>query len=70
MHEFARGNKYLYTVRGEGWTNCGRAVSLLRHNRIDLKPLITHRFSLKDIDQAVDTHTAEGNNSIKVIVNP
>lgn len=70
MHEFARGNKYLYTVRGEGWTNCGRAVSLLRHNRIDLKPLITHRFSLKDIGQAVETHTTEGNNSIKVIVNP
>jgi L-iditol 2-dehydrogenase len=70
MHEFARGNKYLYTVRGEGWTNCGRAVSLLRHNRIDLKPLISHRFDLKDIDKAIDTHKAEGNNSIKVIVNP
>ena len=70
MHEFARGNKYLYTVRGEGWTNCGRAVSLLRNNRIDLESLITHRFALEDIDKALAVHKTSGNNSIKIIVNP
>ncbi|MGM0432734.1 MAG: zinc-dependent alcohol dehydrogenase [Spirochaetota bacterium] len=70
MHEFARGNKYLYTVRGEGWTNCGRAVSLLKNDRIDLKPLITHRFELNHFDEAVRVHRTEEINSIKVIVNP
>ena len=70
MHEFARGNKYLYTVRGEGRTNCRRAVSLLKNGRINLKSLISHKFGLGDIEKALTVHKTNGNNSIKVIVNP
>jgi alcohol dehydrogenase len=44
FHNLARGNKSLYTVRGEGWTNCRRGVSLLRQKRVDLSSLVTHTF--------------------------
>ena len=70
LHEFARGNKYLYTVRGEGWMNCRRAVSLLKHGRVNLKPLITDTFSLDGIKEAFEVHKKGNNNTIKVVVNP
>ena len=70
LKEFARGNKYLFTVRGEGFTNCGKAVSLLKNKKLHLERLITHRFDLKDLNEAIDVHNSPEIKSIKVVVNP
>ena len=70
LKEFARGNKYLFRVRGEGWTNCGRAISLLKNRKISLETLISHRFPLQEINQALAVHTSSEERSIKVVVNP
>ncbi|ODS40556.1 MAG: alcohol dehydrogenase [Candidatus Altiarchaeales archaeon WOR_SM1_79] len=63
-------NKSIYTVRGEGWANCYRAISLLEKGRIDLKPLITHSFPLKQIDEAFNTFIKRIGGAIKVTVKP
>lgn len=63
-------NINLYTVRGEGRRNVKRALSMAAQRKIDLRPLITHKFALKDINQAFETYTKRIDNAIKVIVHP
>jgi threonine dehydrogenase-like Zn-dependent dehydrogenase len=38
--------------------------------RLDVKPLITHRFSLEEINKALATFTGRQGGAIKVIVKP
>jgi len=66
----AKDNKSIYTVRGEGWGNVGRAVSLLASGRVDLKPLITHSFPLAEIDEGFKTFRERIGGAVKVVVNP
>jgi len=70
FRELALNNKYIYTVRGEGWANCGRAVSLWELGRVNLRPLITHTYSIKQINQAFKTFVERIDGAIKVIVKP
>lgn len=63
-------NIHIYSVRGEGWANCARAVSLLSQGRICLKPLTTHSFPLDDIEEAFKTFTQRIGGAVKVIVHP
>lgn len=63
-------NKSIHTVRGEGWANCGRAISLLASNRVSLKSLVTHSFSLNDIFEAFKTFKGRTGGAIKVVVKP
>lgn len=66
----AKDNKSIYTVRGEGWGNCGRAVSLLASGRVDLKPLITHSFPLAEIEEGCKTFRERIGGAVKVVVKP
>ncbi|HYB19982.1 MAG TPA: alcohol dehydrogenase catalytic domain-containing protein [Thermodesulfobacteriota bacterium] len=66
----ARDNQSIYTVRGEGWGNCGRAVSLLASGRVDLKPLITHSFPLTEIEAGFKTFRDRIGGAVKVVVKP
>jgi 2-desacetyl-2-hydroxyethyl bacteriochlorophyllide A dehydrogenase len=66
----AKDNKSIYTVRGEGLANCGRAVSLLASGKVNLKRLVTHSFSLHDISEAFKTFKERIGNAIKVVVKP
>jgi L-iditol 2-dehydrogenase len=63
-------NIHIYAIRGEGWANCTRAVSLLSQGRISLKPLATHSFPLNKIEEAFKTFTERIGGAIKVIVHP
>ena len=66
----ARDNKSIYTVRGEGWGNVGRAVSLLASGRVDLKPLVTHSFPLEKIEEGFRTFRERIGGAVKVVVKP
>jgi 2-desacetyl-2-hydroxyethyl bacteriochlorophyllide A dehydrogenase len=66
----AKDNKSIHTVRGEGWGNCGRAVSLLASGRVDLKPLVTHSFPLTEIEEGFRTFRDRIGGAVKVVVKP
>ncbi len=65
-----RDNKHIYTVRGEGWANCGRAVSLLASGKVNLKRLVTHSFGLDSISDAFKTFKERIGGAVKVVVKP
>jgi len=56
--------------KAEGMWNLSRAIPLMSDGRINLRSLITHTFSLDDINEAFDTFTKRKGNAIKVIVKP
>ncbi|MBF0276686.1 MAG: alcohol dehydrogenase catalytic domain-containing protein [SAR324 cluster bacterium] len=68
--ELALNNKSIHTVRGESWANVGRAVSLLKQQKVNLRPLVTHSFPLSQIDEAYKTYTERKDGAIKVVVKP
>jgi threonine dehydrogenase-like Zn-dependent dehydrogenase len=47
-----------------------RAIPLLADGRLNLKPLITHKFSLDDVNEALDTFINRKGGAIKVILKP
>ena len=63
-------NIHIFSIRGEGWANCSRAVSLLSQGRISLKAMATHSFPLDQIDEAFKTFVERIGGAIKVIVHP
>ena len=65
-----KDNKHIYTVRGEGWANCGRAVSLLASGKVNLKRLVTHTFPIDNISEAFRTFKERIGGAIKVVVKP
>jgi len=65
-----KDNKSIYTVRGEGWANCRRAVSPLASGKVNLKRLVTHTFSLDNISEALRTHIERIGGAIKVTIKP
>jgi L-iditol 2-dehydrogenase len=65
-----KNNKFIYTVRGEGWANCGRAVSLLASGKVNLRRLITHSFPLEQISEGFETFKGRIGGAIKVVVHP
>ncbi len=66
----ARRNIHIYSVRGEGWANCARGVSLLEQGRISLRPLVTHSFPLEEVEEAFRTFKERIGGAVKVVVNP
>jgi L-iditol 2-dehydrogenase len=65
-----KDNKHIYTVRGEGWANCGRAVSLLASGKVNLRRLVTHTFPLDSISYAFKTFKERIEGAVKVVVKP
>jgi L-iditol 2-dehydrogenase len=65
-----KNNKFIYTVRGEGRANCGRAVSLLASGKVNLRRLVTHTFSIDNISEAFQTFKERRGGAIKVVVKP
>lgn len=63
-------NIHIYSVRGEGWANCARGISMLSRGCISLKPLATHSFSLAQIEEAFRTFKERIGEAIKVVVHP
>ena len=70
LEDMAMKNKYLFTVRGEGWSNVARGVSLLGTGKITLKPYVTHSFPLEEITRAFETFVKRIDGAVKVVVKP
>lgn len=70
MSKAVKRNVQLHTVRGEGRRSVRRALSMAVQNKIDLTPLITHRFPLNEINRAFETYENRVDNALKVIVHP
>jgi 2-desacetyl-2-hydroxyethyl bacteriochlorophyllide A dehydrogenase len=47
-----------------------RSLELVRSGRIDLDPMVTHRFGLEDIAEAFETAASKAGGAIKVVVTP
>jgi threonine dehydrogenase-like Zn-dependent dehydrogenase len=47
-----------------------RSLELVRSGRVDLEPMVTHRFSLDDVAEAFETAASKAGGAIKVIVTP
>lgn len=47
-----------------------RSLELVHTGRIDLEPMVTHRFALADIAEAFETATAKTGGAVKVVVSP
>lgn len=47
-----------------------RSIELVRSGRIDLGPMVTHRFTLDDIAAAFETAASKAEGAIKVVVRP
>ena len=47
-----------------------RSQELVRSGRIDLDPMVTHRFSLDDVAEAFETAASKAGGAIKVVVTP
>ncbi|SDS08789.1 (R,R)-butanediol dehydrogenase / meso-butanediol dehydrogenase / diacetyl reductase [Nocardioides scoriae] len=47
-----------------------RSLELVRSGRIDLDPVVTHRFSLDDVAEAFAVASSKSDGAIKVVVNP
>jgi threonine dehydrogenase-like Zn-dependent dehydrogenase len=47
-----------------------RLMSMIAHGRVDLTPLVTHRFALDDIDAALDLFSHQRDGVLKVVIRP
>ncbi|MDP2791434.1 MAG: alcohol dehydrogenase catalytic domain-containing protein [Rectinemataceae bacterium] len=70
LETLALNNKHIFTVRGEGWANVGRAISMMDRKTVDLKPLITHRYPINRINEAFSTFVNRTDGAVKVISKP
>jgi threonine dehydrogenase-like Zn-dependent dehydrogenase len=70
LEDLLMKNKSMHAVRGEGWSNVARAVSLLGSRKVSLKPYVTHAFPLKDVTTAFKTFVERIGGAVKVIVKP
>jgi threonine dehydrogenase-like Zn-dependent dehydrogenase len=63
-------NLQLAGGRAEGMYSLDRAIKMMASEKLFLKPLITHRFSLDQATVALDTFIRRLEGAIKVIIQP
>lgn len=47
-----------------------RLMTMVEHRRVDLTPLVTHRFRLEDIEEAYDLFSRQQDGVLKVALYP
>jgi threonine dehydrogenase-like Zn-dependent dehydrogenase len=70
LNKIVQWNLLITGPKAEGMWAMERAIPLMADGRLDVKPIITHRFSLDGINEAFDTFTGRIGGAIKVIVKP
>lgn len=70
LDKIVQWNLLITGPKAEGMLNLERAIPLMADGRLNLKPLITNKFSLDDINKAFEVFTGRVDGAIKVIVQP
>jgi L-iditol 2-dehydrogenase len=70
LNKIAQWNLTITGPKAEGGWAMERAIPLVADGRLKLKPLITHRFSLDDVNNALDTFVNRKGGAIKVVLKP
>lgn len=70
LDKIVQWNLLITGPKAEGMLNLERAIPLMADGRMNLRPLITHKFSLDEINKAFETFTGRVGGAIKVIVQP
>ncbi len=64
------GKNLTFKTGGVDGCDCDEVLKLIEQGKIDTTPLITHTYSLKDIDKAYDLFESKRDNVIKVAIKP
>ncbi len=64
------GKNLIFKTGGVDGCDCDEILKLIEEKKIDTTPLITHTFSLKDIDEAYDIFENRKDHVIKIAVRP
>lgn len=64
------GKNLTFKTGGVDGCDCDEVLSLIEQGKIDTTPLITHTYSLKDIESAYDLFENKRDNVIKVAIRP
>jgi threonine dehydrogenase-like Zn-dependent dehydrogenase len=73
LNAFSAGlgdNKIVTTLCPGGKERMRRLLNVLASNRLDLTPLVTHRFKLEDIEKAYDLFSHQRDGVLKVAITP
>jgi threonine dehydrogenase-like Zn-dependent dehydrogenase len=73
LNAFSAGlgdNKIVTTLCPGGKERMRRLLNVLASNRLDLTPLVTHRFNLEDIEKAYDLFSHQRDGVLKVAITP
>jgi threonine dehydrogenase-like Zn-dependent dehydrogenase len=70
LNKIVQWNLLITGPKAEGMWNLERAIPLMADGRLNMKPLITHTFSLDEINTAFDTFTGRQGGAIKVLIKP
>ncbi len=62
--------KIVTTLCPGGKERMRRLMSMVEHRRVDLRPLVTHTFSLDDIEEALDVFSHQRDGVLKVALYP
>lgn len=64
------GKNLTFKTGGVDGCDCDEVLELIKCGKIDTTPLITHTYSLKDIDKAYELFENKSDNVIKVAIKP
>jgi alcohol dehydrogenase len=73
LDAFAAGlgdHKIITTLCPGGKERMRRLMSVISNGRADLKPLVTHRFKLEDIERAYELFSSQRDGVLKVAITP
>jgi L-iditol 2-dehydrogenase len=70
VSDAVRRNLTIYTERGEGGANVGRALALLSAGRIRARPLVSQTFPLTEVQRGFEVVEKRIGDPIKVIFHP
>ena len=62
------GNNLIFKMGGVDGCDCDEILSLIAEDKIDTTPLITHRFTLKDIEKAYEIFENKLDGVIKIAI--
>ena len=70
LHAGLADQRIVTTLCPGGRDRMRRLMAMVAHDRIDLTPLLTHRFALEDIREAFDVFSRQGDGVLKVELLP